>query len=508
VLDPAHPITAFFDDDPERVLASLGAIDASSGKLSSLDTLYRLAGEVGLRGHRDGLFAESIFGPEPDRFGHIETVGVVHPSVFPELVEALQIDTPMLVAIARGEKLLRGDRVIDGLIDLEEGDLTGPRGIAEAVRRVSPEHPLLPLCTITKIPVPPIAARPTRMGAGPEAVDPWIGPVNEAWLRLIEHAIRDARLIELDAPPIILANEAGLLQRAFDEVFVRTQRAEARLVPAMSRGVEEEVIALAFAGPERVVIQRGTGIRVVDVSGRELRRAAPSGCTLRGVIDEHLAVFHEIRRDLHPHWPEEEDGLWPTAFVEHGIRHVIGEISVLDVDTGEYLERAPASVPRTFVENDQPEELLLGERRLDVGGDRPRAEAYTNDLRFAWIGGESTEVIALATGLTVARPASTFPDDVTVALDLASGEIIEHEWDDQGGGGACALAFAEGRWFVLDDYGVLRDHIGNDAIVLVPTPVAAAFDPSGARLAVCDGNEVIVIDRSTRAIVARFGSQS
>lgn len=502
MLDPLHPITAFFDDDPARVLASLPAIAASSGQVSSLDTLFRKAGEAGLRGHRDGLFAAKIFGPEPDRFGHVETAGVVHPSVFPRLVEVLQIDTPDLVAVARGEKLLRDGAIIDGLLPLEEGDLTGPRGLAEAVRRLAPDHPLLPLCTITKVPVPPLAARPMRGSAIPEAVDAWIGPVNEAWLELIEHAYRDIRLHEIGAPPIILANEAGHVQRALDEVFVGTRRAEAKLVPAMSRGVEEEVLAIAFAGRDRIVIQRGTGIRVVDPSGRELRRAAPSGCTLRGVVDGHLAVFHEYRRDLHPSFSEE--GLWPSSFVERGAQQVFGEVSVLDVDTGEYLSHAPDAMPRTFVENDQPEDLFLGERRLHVGGDRPTAAAYTSDLRFAWIAGDSTEVIALATGLTVLRPAEVRPDDVKEALDLASGAMVEHDWDDTGGGGACAIAFADGRWLTFDHYGVLCDYMGNDAIVLVPPPPAAAFDPTGRQLAVIFEEELILVDRATRAIVARF----
>jgi hypothetical protein len=502
VLDPAHPITAFFDDDPEVVMGSLPAIEASSGEVSNLNTLFRRPGEEGLRGYRHGLFAAAIFGPEPERFGHVETGGVIHPSVFPRLVGLLQLDTPVLIAIARGEKLLRGARVIDEVLDLEDGDLTGPRGLAEAMRRLAPDHPLLPLCAITKVPVPPLAARPMRRGPEPEAVDPWIGPVNEAWLQLIERAARDLRLNELGAPPIILANEAGLLQRAFDEVFVRTRRAEKRLVPAMARGTEEAVCALAFAGPERVVIQRGTGIRIVDLAGRELRRAAPSGCTLRGVVEGHLAVFHEFRSTLHPYLAEE--GLWPAGFVERGISQVLGEISVLDVDTGEYLAHAPDAVPSTFVENDQPEDLFLGGRKLQVGGDRPALAAYTNELRFAWIAGESSEVISLATGLTVARPASVAPRDVALALALATGDIIEHEWDEQGEEGACALAFAAGRWFLLDNTGVLSDHVGVDPFVLVPTPTAAAFDPTAARLAVLFEDEVVIIERSSRSIVARF----
>ncbi len=503
MLDPAHPITAFFDDDPERVLASLPAIESSSGRVKDLDTLYRTVGEHELRGHRDGLFDPRIFAT-PDSFGHIETAGVIHPSMYSRLVGVLNIDTPFIQAIARGENLLRGDTVVEDVFASEDDDLVGPRGIAEAVRRRQPDHPLLPLLSITKIPVPPLAARPSRKSTEPEAIDAWIGPVNEAWLEVIRLASMDTRLQELDTPPIVLANAAGNLQRALDEVYTRTRRAEGYLLPPMLRGLTDDIVAIAFAGPERIVIQRGTGVRIVDVTGREIRTAPPNGCELRGVLDNRLAVFHDLRRDHHPLFPEEE-GLWPAELTERGMDHIFSPISVLDVDTGTYLERAPATMPRTFVENDEPEDLLLGGRRLDeVGGDRPVASAYTNDLRFAQISGESTQIIALATGLTVVRPATTYPDEITESLDLTTGAIVEHEWDDQGGGGASAIAFADGRWFTFDHYGVLCDHIGNEAIVIVPMATAAAFDPAGARLALVVDNELVIIDRATRAILSRF----
>lgn len=503
MLDPAHPITDFFDHDSERVLRSLPAIERSSGRVSSLDTLYRNRGETGLRGARDGIFAPSIFGPEPERFGHIETLGVVHPCVYDRLVAVLGLDTPEIVAIARAEKALRDTTLVDNLLEAEDGDLTGPRGLAEAVRRRQPDHPLLPLLSISKIPVPPLAARPSRPSAEPEAVDPWIGPVNEAWLRVVEHAVRDTRLNELDAPPIVLASEAGALQRAVDEVYARTRRAEARLVPAMVKGRDEDIYAIAFAGPERIVIQRGSGVRVVDVSGGEIHRLPPSGCLLRGVIDGRFAVFHDYLRDHHPF--SNDEGLWSDEFAGRDVANVFSPVSIIDVDAGAYLARAPANLPAAFIENDQPEELFLGGRDLrEVGGDRPAVAAYTHDLRFATISGDATQIISLATGLTLVRPATTYPDQIEQSLDLTTGEVVEHDWDDQGGGGASAVAFSDGAWFTFDHYGVLCDHLGNEAIVIVPMASAAAFDPAGKRLALVVDDELVIVDRVTRAIVSRF----
>jgi hypothetical protein len=250
------------------------------------------------------------------------------------------------------------------------------------------------------------------------------------------------------------------------------------------------------------VIQRGSGIRIVDVAGREIHRAPPCGCILRGVVDGRFAVFHDFVRDIHPY---SETGHWPGTFVARGMADIFSPVSVLDVDTGGYLERAPANTPRTFVENDQPEQLFLGERELhEVGGDRPVASAYTHDLRFAQISGDSNQIISLVTGLTIVRPATAFPGEITASLDLTTGEVVAHDWDDQGGGGMSAITFSDGKWFTFDHYGVLCDHIGNEAIVIVPTASAAAFDPAGRRLALVVDKELVIVDRVTRAIVSRF----
>jgi hypothetical protein len=85
-----------------------------------------------------------------------------------------------------------------------------------------PDHPLLGLCAVTKIPVPPIAPRSPRRRDRPELVDPWIGAENEAWQELVFRAQRHLRLRELGAPDVILAVEAVLVQRAFDSVFEMT----------------------------------------------------------------------------------------------------------------------------------------------------------------------------------------------------------------------------------------------------------------------------------------------
>ena len=62
------------------------------------------------------------------------------------------------------------------------------------------------------------------MAEGPTAVDPWIGPINEAWRDLVAKACRQLRLLELDAPGIILHNEARMVQESFERVLAWSQR--------------------------------------------------------------------------------------------------------------------------------------------------------------------------------------------------------------------------------------------------------------------------------------------
>ncbi|NOU27472.1 MAG: hypothetical protein HOO96_06135 [Polyangiaceae bacterium] len=505
MLDPTHPVTAFFDHDPERVLASLPGLEQSSGAVTSFDTRER-QGES-LRGMRDGLFSPAIFGA-PDSFGHIVTAPIVHPCVLEALSGILGYETADWIAIAEHRVAVRGDALVREARDFEDDDLVGAAGIAEALRRERPDSPLLRLCSLTKVPVPPLAARPTVRLPLPEAIDDWIGPVNEAYLVLIERAARALRIVELDAPAIIVWSELGLLQHAFAEACRRVRRADARLVPALRApaSTEEGVLELAFAGAERLVVQRTDAILVVDTAGRELARHPPSGCTLRGVFDDRYAVFQGFESEAQPYSRgDDTEQIWAPEFLDRGTQNLVGAISVIDLETGTYLEQLPPSVPHTFVENDEPEDLFIGERRLFVGGDRPGATAYRAGLRFAKVSGESSEIIDMRTGLTVLVPPTVYPDEVKEALDLASGEVVEHDWDDQGGGWGEAIGFADGRWFLVSDYGILHDHGGAEQLALVPVPRTVAFDGACQRLAVAHGgDDIVIVDRAARTVVARI----
>lgn len=500
MLDPAHPISDFFHHDPERVLASLAHLEASRGAVTSTDTLFRKPGESQLRGYRNGIFWAHIFGD--GGFGHIETAPVIHPSAFRALYELLPVGEPKVIEdIVCARKALRGDKVIDDLLQAEDGDVTGPRALAALVREKHPDHPLLPLLELTRIPVPPIAARPMRPSELPEAIDPWIGPLNEAWLDLVERAGRDRRLIELDAPKVLLVNEAGMVQEALNKVYKRQRTTE--LVPPMRNGTDDGALALAFAGPERLVVQYGDKTRVVDLQGHDLHVAPPAGCELRGVAGGRYAVFHGFRNDTHPYSSEAEH-LWPAGISEDGtLLRIVGELSVLDVDSGVFLASLPDGVPSTFAENGEPEELFLGGREIRVGGDRPSALAYTHDLRFLWVGDEASQILERATGVPIVIPAH--PGEVPQALDLETGEIVD-DYEEVSDGYGAAISFRDGHWYCVWSHGVLSDHLGNAPLAFTPAPKAAAFDPSGTRLALLTESEIVILDPRARTVVARFAT--
>jgi hypothetical protein len=361
-------------------------------------------------------------------------------------------------------------------------------------------------------------------------VDPWIGPLNALWLVLVTRARRECRLIELDAPPLILDNEAGIVQQALDLVWNATRVPppvpgppsrpplyDDKLVPPLHHApadldahAEREMHRIAVLGPDRFLVQEPERVRIVE---RGAARELPaSGCRLVGILDERYAVFHGYFQATHPYLAADSGFGEDHVRLEDGTTEVgrtCGELSVLDLDGERYLERAPPSLPDRWVQNDEPEDLLLasldGEHavRLAVGGDRPGVLAYGRDLAFAWVGEDSdTWIIDVATGIPHCLP--TDPERAARRLDLSTGELADGDPDDDDleddGGGAAAIAFADGRWWLLWPSGILADHRGAGAVRLVPAPVAAALDAAGARLGCLIGGVLAVVDLAPLAV--------
>lgn len=588
-MSTAHPspLEGFFSDDPAAAARALQALSgegpraASHGAVTSTGTLATVPGRDRLFTHRDGLLSEVIFGPAEDdrcacgatagagsrgvtcprcgvlcdraslrdeRWGHVDVPPTVHPSVYNHLLGALGHLAGELRQVAAGERALRrraGKAEIAWDVvppdDLAEDDLIGPEGLAAALRQADPAHPLLALCAITRVPVPPPGDRPLAPRTAPTQVDPWIGPLNEAWVSLVERAGRARRLAELEAPPEILRQEAFALQQAFEAVFRATRRRRARLVPPLARVPDEldeqEALAMAFLGPDRLIVQRRERVIVLDLLGAVTASLPPAGTSLRGVAGGRYAVFEGFFGATHPSlagvgsgfgaelvW-EDEDGCTRMA-------HIAGEISVIDGQTGTYLERLPDDLPLRFVTGDEPEDLFLTAedgtvlRRLRAGGDRPSALAYAPGLAHAWVGEEglSTEIVELERGIPHAYPCEPEPTDPAPRWDFLAddrpssegespgereeaeeeGGEEEEEWEDEEGQSATAAVFRDGAWHLLWSESILCDHRGREPVRLRPAPRAAAFDPSGRTLALLTGDTVVLVDAARREVIRRW----
>lgn len=557
-------LEGFYATDLDAVGAALALLDATCGEVKNAD-LPQLAHDGRFILPRGSLFSQATFGPVRDlvcacgsvsgsehagqtcercgtlcgaaslrneRFGHLLTAPHVHPAAYPALAEAIGMPLLELTALARAEKVLRGGTLVP-LLEWEEDALSGPSGVAALLERRQAGHPLLAFTRLERVPVPPAGARPfvEALTLGPTMVHPWIGPLNELWRQLVVQARRELRLIELDAPGIIRANEAGCTQALIDRIWAATREPppvpgprvpaplanDGRLVPPLvepprpehEEGAESEMLGLAFVGDDRLVVQERSRVRVLDLSGDVVFDLRPAGCKLIGALDAGVAVFFEYFGATHPYISEAPGfGSDHVKRDESGavvwLSPVCGELSALDAVAGRYLERAPDGLPALWAANDQPEDLMLGDLAggeatpLQIGGDRPGVLALCPGLRFAWVGeGGESQIIDLQTGIPHASPSAL--EVVEQALDLRSGTLVPLAEDDQDADyydevSACAVAFGAGRWWLLWENGVLTDHAGARPVRIVPTPEAAAFDPGATRLAVLVDGELYLID--------------
>jgi hypothetical protein len=410
-------LAGFFTDDINAVLAAIAAMESGSeegrtfGAVTSTGTFWRAKGSDRFLFERRGLFSEVTFGParnfmcacgaiagteregaicercgvecgpsslRAERYGHVEVQQVVHPAAIPAIITALGWYGIDLGRVALGELYLRGHQQIHPSCS-EEGDVTGPQAIEAALRVFDPQHPLLPLCSIRKIPVPPPEARPFVRDLAPTMIDPWIGPINQAWIGLIERATREARLVELKAPPVILEAEALAVQRAFEEVFEASKPA-LPLVPPLASAPEElseeDAIGIAFLNAESLIVQRADGVYVITDAGELVRAMPPAGCKLAGVLRDRIAVFRGFFQATYPYFMTNIAPWGGFVFDDaDNVRRIaphVGELSALDCETGEFLTDVPAGLPRGGVQNGEPEDLFFVDSASGRSFRRPR----------------------------------------------------------------------------------------------------------------------------------------
>lgn len=469
-------VAGFFSLDSERVERALEVVAGASsgGEVTRLEAMRPTAAGVAFA--PGGILDGSIFGTTSaehrERFGHVEVHGLVHPLAF-RLARGT-IRATELRAVATGKLAIRGRETVAPERNNTRGDLVGPQGVEAHLRATDAGQPALAFCGIARVPVLPFAERPLVRGTAPTMVDPWIGRVNERFVELVHRAGRHGRLRGMNAPQIIADAEQLLVQAALLDLF--DELVPPRLAPPLAEvpaelELDESALGLAWASDEAIVIQQHDQVLVVGLDGAVRSRARPSACRLRGVVGRHVVL------------QEFFDSTWDVESLE---------ASVLDLETGAYLEHLPATVPSAFVEHGDHEDVTLRSlgdgpiwKPLRHGGHGARLLGYTNDVRFAWVGDPAvgTAVVELATGVPHAMPLPVGPDAA----------------------GAAAITFAGGSWHALWPGGTIADHRGEDRVALPVIARAAAFSPDGAILAVLTpaGDEVVLVDRATGAVRSR-----
>jgi uncharacterized protein (TIGR02996 family) len=243
----------FLRDDPRAVLSAAASVASlSSGQVRSAETINRRTGKPA----RDGIFCAKIFGPVEDhrclcgklstreaagqacdrcgvlcgekglrgeRWGHIESpVPLVHPRLVPLIAEALGCGEAELIEI------------VGSIGDGPRGDeAKAERGPAMVAARLGTQADGL---MVSLVPVVPPDWRGTRGD-----------PQDAAYLALVNRCYRLRRLGELNAPQIILDNEACLTQKAFERLCRASRQELAARGPVVSAPVTERSTELLHA---------------------------------------------------------------------------------------------------------------------------------------------------------------------------------------------------------------------------------------------------------------------
>lgn len=543
--------------------------ERSHGHITTTDLMYR-GSKSGRRPARGGIFCQKIFGPDrryecgcsrvkgeehagstcercgvlcsmPSlrdlRYGHLEVAGVFHPALTPLVATALGLSPEQVRAIARCVAWLDGDDVIDDMDSCQDEGATGPTALKSALEQAGADASLVDVAVTQAIPVPPPGMRPFSAGLSPAMVDPWIGPLNEAWRTMVERANKQLRLMELDAPPILSIHEQGAVQRLFESLVKLTvapptvtrlwpepeaPTASVRLMGApglIPDNAGTEVQSMIFVDDDRLFVQRPRGSWLVATSGAVLAHFPTSGRIATSVHGSRLCMPEWFLNEWD--WFD-QDTYWEAKSGR-------ASVAVLDLETGKYLSTYPEDLPRRRLENDQPEDLVvasveaactegtgddesLGSAEQEApaalrwGGDRPGVLATTRDGRFAWVGEQDdTAILDLDTGIPLFDPvmqADTNDEDPTLLLSPEDEDVSsECECGEYATAlgvtpddklrflhGTAAVSDGEALWFRIN-----------------ATISAGAFSPTADRLAIATGEEIVIVSVSNEpSVLARF----
>ncbi|MCY1007796.1 hypothetical protein OV079_20010 [Nannocystis pusilla] len=491
--------------------------------------------------------------------------GLVHPALAPRVAALIGLSPDQLRAVLHADAVILADgRLVaqdDPAIDWDD-DMSYETGVRAVRRRLAiladPELAAAGLVpadlVLTSVPVSPPGERPLYHEPH-EHEDRWfralwsdrVGRDNESISALTSRALRGARLVELDAPKIILDRECADAQRAFEAMLdllarppgdpARAPRPLSGWLPAPLRGEDEDHV------PGTLYRFRLAGAPAVsDAHDRYVHHRAPHrpevprACVL---ADGDRALIQLGYLVLLVHWPTGHvlwtkpvteavllgaRGDWALFGAKYGRQldledpTILRGLYALDLSSGTWLEGPyPDHLPAIFVEKDEPEDAWLtdwrGQRGApgaeDCSGDRPNEWARSPDHRYIWMTSSPDDGAVLDTERGVAVLMLSHmrepPGDGVRAVALTGPERDEEdvELDDQVGAGI-AIARPRGEWRTLLPDGRLRRD-GRVALEFTGAAIeCAAFDLAGDRLLLVNRDALHVVDVAHGLLLAQL----
>lgn len=509
---PRAVLDGWFGTDPAQIAAARAALasDGTVGPVTRAEHFdprtgapvpgglhcARLFGCVSQRGCACGGVRDAsgpcvhcgvIVGTLPARdaaFAHLDLeVAVLHPGLVERIAALTDRPIDAVQALLRGE----GDRddFAALLLGLPEGDLT----------------------LINWIPIVPPGDRPLTLAPGDAGgLATFVHPIDQAALALCGRAERVRRLVELNAPQVILENERLQLQARVTAYFeaIRAPAPRVGLPPARAIPVvpleqvdwreppaAPAISALVWTGPDRLVAQIGAA----------LYRLEPS----TGAFDPLWAADHRLPRFFHA---GRLGCIGDDPLVDY--EGVLVDAAPRALDTGVWHTTWPVDMPCAIVEKDRPEDGLLVLPTHDfveaawAAADRPVAVAWTGDGRALWVGDGGADG-GLVFADSAVRRRLPLGAGATRAL-LLDGTVVD------------AGPAADG-----DATGPAAIHVGHACVLLEPSGVfqaegrgrwrlgfdwtAAALSPDASRLALgLASGEVLIVDPAGPAMVGRLAA--
>jgi hypothetical protein len=309
------------------------------------------------------------------------------------------------------------------------------------------------------------------------------------------------RLVELEAPPIILCNEQIGQQAALVAYIDAVREGDSghvgldaprfiQIVPSLDYQFEgatgsDSEHAVLWLPDGSLIVQSGATMDHMDGTGQRHARHAGDARMPRYVHADRLACISQ-----YPGVDEVDE--------VHG-----AGVRTLD---GQWLAEWPADMPCAFVEKDQPEDgwLMLPTRAHSEDAwpsDRPAAMAWTPDGAWIWVGdgSEAGDAVSTCTAGRIALPLDAHASETL----LADGSRRAFDDDDEPDRPA-AIVRADEQWHILQPDGVYSVR-GVGRVVLGFDWMAAGFSHDATRLAVMlEGGAVLIFDTETLQIVQRL----